>query len=285
MSAMKITTLVENSLAEGHADLTAEFGLSLCIEHAGRCILFDTGAAGVAMRNAERLGIDLARVDAVVLSHHHFDHGGGLPAFFAVNGHAKVFLRHPPEGREYFRALLVVSRYIGLEEGLLERHKDRFVFVDHASEVLPEAHVLTEIVRRHELPKGDRYLYLRQQDGYVRDPFAHELVFVLRDEDGLVVFTGCGHSGVLNMVETVLQHFPGEHIKGVVGGFHLIGFPTLDTMASSHDEMVDLARAMAQLPVDRYWTGHCTGHKAFAILKQVLGDKLGEFHTGTTITV
>ena len=106
---MKITTLVENQLALDHRDLEAEFGLSLLIEHAGQRILFDTGAAGAAMRNAPRLGVDLRQVDAVVLSHHHFDHGGGLPAFFAINRHAKVYLRHPPAGREFFRALLLVS--------------------------------------------------------------------------------------------------------------------------------------------------------------------------------
>jgi len=97
---MKITTLIENELALDHRDLEAEFGLSLLIEHADRRILFDTGAAGAAMRNASHLGIDLRQVDAVVLSHHHFDHGGGLPAFFAINDHAKVYLRHPPAGKE-----------------------------------------------------------------------------------------------------------------------------------------------------------------------------------------
>jgi len=282
---MKITALVENNLADQRSGLAAEFGLSLHVEHAGRHTLFDTGATGAAVRNAERLGIDLARVDAVVLSHHHFDHAGGLPAFFAVNDHAPVFLRRPPEGKEYFRALGVVSRHVGLEEGLLERYQDRFVFVDTFTEITPGTYVLTDIVRRHDLPKGDRYLYLKQADGYVHDPFDHELVLAMRDDDGLVVFTGCGHSGVLNMIETVVQRFPADRIKGVVGGFHLIGLPVPETMAGSRSEMVDLGRAMQELPVDAYWTGHCTGHKAYAVLRQVLGAKLGEFHTGTALTV
>lgn len=282
---MKITTLVENGLASDHRDLEAEFGLSLLIEHAGQRILFDTGAAGAAMRNASRLGIDLRQVDAVVLSHHHSDHGGGLPAFFAINGHAKVYLRHPPAGKEFFRALWVVNRYIGLEEGLLERFKDRFVCVDTLTEFLPAAYILTSITHRHALPKGDRYLYLKQQEGYVQDPFSHELVLVVRDDDGLTVFTGCGHNGVLNMVDSVIEHFPDNRIKAVVGGFHLIGIPAPETMAASKDEMLALAQEMRRLPVDAYWTGHCTGHKAFEILKEGLGAKLGAFHTGTTLTI
>ena len=282
---MEITTLVENELARDHRDLEAEFGLSLLIEHADQRILFDTGAAGAAMRNASLLGIDLRQVDAVVLSHHHFDHGGGLPAFFAINSHAKVYLRHPPAGKEFFRALWVVSRYIGLEEGLLERFKDRFVFVDTLTEFLPAAYIVTNISHRHALPKGDRYLYLKQEDGYVHDPFSHELVMVVRDDDGLTVFTGCGHSGVLNMVDSVIEHFPDNRIKAVVGGFHLVGIPVPETMAGSKDEMRALAQEMRRLPVDAYWTGHCTGHKAFEILKEGLGAKLGAFHTGTALTI
>ena len=282
---MKVTTLIENELAPDHRDLEAEFGLSLLIEHADKRILFDTGAAGAAVRNASRLGVDLRQVDAVVLSHHHFDHGGGLPAFFAINDHAKVYLRHPPPGKEFFRALLLVSRYVGLDEGLLERFKDRFVFVDTFTEFVPGAYIVTDISRRHALPKGDRHLYLKGSDGYVRDPFSHELMLVVRDDDGLVAFTGCGHSGVLNMIDSLIEQFAQSRIKAVVGGFHLIGLPVPETMAGSKDEMLALGQAMRQLPVDAYWTGHCTGHRAFELLKEGLGARLGVFHTGTVLTI
>ena len=144
---------------------------------------------------------------------------------------------------------------------------------------------MTDIVGQHDLPKGDRYLYLKQADGYLRDPFKHELVFMVRDDDGVAVFTGCGHSGVLNMIATVARQFPADRIKAVVGGFHLVGIPTFDTMAASHDDMVKLGNDLSELPVAAYWTGHCTGHKALAVLKGVLGARLGEFHTGTALVV
>ncbi len=178
-----------------------------------------------------------------------------------------------------------MNRFVGLGKGLLNRYQDRFVYIDHFTEILPGAYIFTDIVRQHEQPKGNRYLYLKQPSGYVRDSFDHELVLALRDEDGLVVFTGCSHSGAVNMIQTVAQRFPDDRIKGVVGGFHLVGIPTLNTMAASKAEMTGLARTMLELPVDAYWTGHCTGQKAYAALEPVLGDKLAEIHTGTTITV
>lgn len=282
---MQITTLIENDKADKHSDLVSELGLSLFIKHQGKQILFDSGASGAAVENARRLGIDLSTVDIAVLSHHHFDHGGGLPAFFAVNDHAKVYLRRPPDGESYFRALFVINRFIGLEKALLERYRDRLVFVDTFTEVLPGVYIFTDISRQHKLPKGNSYIYLKQADEYVHDSFSHELVLAMRDEDGLVVFTGCSHSGALNMIQSVAQHFPGDRIKGVVGGFHLVGIPSLNTMAASKAEVMDLGRAMLQLPVDGYWTGHCTGQKAYAVLKEVLGDKLAEIHTGLTMTV
>lgn len=282
---MQITALIENDVADQHTGLVAEWGLSLHIKHQDKKILFDTGAKGALVRNAERLGVDLSQVDLVVLSHHHFDHGGGLPAFFAVNDHAKVYLRRPPDGEAHFRALLVVNRFVGLEDGLLHQYQDRFVFIDNFTEILPGAYIFTDIVRQHERPKGNRYLYLKQPSGYVHDSFSHELVLALRDEDGLVVFTGCSHSGAVNMIQTVAQRFPDDRIKGVVGGFHLVGIPTLNTMAGSRPEMIDLARTMLDLPVDAYWTGHCTGQKAYAVLKTILGARLAELHTGTTVTV
>lgn len=75
---MRVTTLIENSTLAGREDLTAEFGLSLHIRRGDLQILFDTGASGAFADNAKRLDIDLAKVNVAVLSHHHYDHGGGL---------------------------------------------------------------------------------------------------------------------------------------------------------------------------------------------------------------
>ena len=279
---MRITTLIENHAADAQAGLTAEHGLSLHIEQADRRILFDTGATGAIAPNAERLGIDLGQVDLAILSHHHYDHGGGLEAFFSSNDHAPVYLRPVPDGQPTFHALLLINRYIGLEPGLLERHQDRFVFVEHFQEVAPGVYLFARIATSHAHPKGNKYIYLKQTGGLIHDPFDHELVLAVRDPDGLVIFTGCAHNGALNMIQTVTEKFPNETIKGVVGGFHLVGLPVGNTMAGSKAEMQALANEMNRLPVSCYWTGHCTGDKAFGVLKDVLGERLVGLRTGLT---
>ncbi len=282
---MKITTLIENHLIEKTTDLTAEHGLSLHIEHDGQSILFDTGATAAFGDNAAKLGIDLNTVDLAVLSHHHYDHGGGLASFLATNDHARVYLRSPDEGEPYARVFRFVRRYIGLDETLFERFAKRFVFVDQFREIAPGIFLFAEIAQTYDRPKGNRYLYLRRADGYVHDPFKHELILAIREADGIVIFTGCSHSGALNMVKTVVDQFPDVPVKAVVGGFHLIGNPVFKTMGGSKSDVQAIGTEMLDYPVDRYYTGHCTGEKAYAVLKGVMGDRLQSIATGTAIEV
>lgn len=282
---MHVTTLVENHRANSESKLIAEHGLSLLIEHGARRILFDTGASGAFAANAAQLGIDLGQIDAAVLSHHHFDHGGGLPEFFAANEHARVYLRRPPQGEPAFRALGFIRRDIGLPAELLNRYRQRFVFIDQFTEILPGIYIFTEISRKHARPEGNRYLYLRKPDGLSPDAFDHELVLAIRVENGLVVLTGCSHSGALNMIQTVLERFPQDHIRAVVGGFHLVGLPFFNSMAGSRSEIAAIGQRMQELPVDRYWTGHCTGRKAYGVLQDVLGDRLAAINTGSRIEI
>jgi metal-dependent hydrolase (beta-lactamase superfamily II) len=112
------------------------------------------------------------------------------------------------------------------------------------------------------------------------DDFAHELVLVLTEHDGLVVFTGCSHQGILNMVEAVTQAFPGSPLKAVFGGFHLVILPTLNFMAGSRDEVRGIGIRMLEYPLECVYTGHCTGSHAFQVLKGAMGKKLEYIATG-----
>ena len=98
----------------------------------------------------------------------------------------------------------------------------------------------------------------------------------------MVVLTGCGHSGILNMVKAAQDRFPDEPVKAVVGGFHLIDNPLLKTMGATPGEVREMARRLDAMGCRRVITGHCTGAKAARILKEELGDRLEILHTGAT---
>jgi 7,8-dihydropterin-6-yl-methyl-4-(beta-D-ribofuranosyl)aminobenzene 5'-phosphate synthase len=176
---MQVTSLVENSRVEGRDDLEAEFGLSLLVERDGSRILFDTGASAAFVSNADRLGFDIAEVDVAVLSHHHFDHGGGLEAFFERNSRARVHLRSCRPADRFFRALMVISRPIGLDVGLLDRFEDRFEAVSGVREIDHGAFLLTDIGSEHDCPRGNRHLFVERDGQLVPDPFDHELLMVI----------------------------------------------------------------------------------------------------------
>jgi len=93
------------------------------------------------------------------------------------------------------------------------------------------------------------------------------------------------HNGALNMIDTVAKKIDGIPIKAVIGGFHLIDLPKRNTMAESKSEIRNIARKMLDYPVQTIYTGHCTGQKAYAVLKSMLGEKLQHFHTGAILEI
>ncbi|MCI5130292.1 MAG: MBL fold metallo-hydrolase [Candidatus Electrothrix sp. EH2] len=278
---MRVVALIENTKPEDREELIAEHGLALYIEQDHRRILFDTGATGAFAHNAQKLGVNLEDVDAVVISHHHYDHGGGLACFTEENRKAKIYLRKSNEEDYCFRAFGVVGKYIGLDQSLLQQQADRFEFIDCFTEIIPSVYILTDIPQHYARPKRNRRLCMKQGGRYVPDRFQHELIMVIREEAGLIVFTGCAHNGILNMIEAVKRQFKNEPIRAVFGGFHLAGSPTLNIMAESQKDIKKIGEKLLTYSVGQVYTGHCTGKRASDILKQVMGDQLEYFATGS----
>ena len=282
---MRVTTLVENDRLEGCEEVEASFGLSVHVETEDARILFDAGPSRVVVDNAEALGIDLAQVDAAVLSHQHFDHGGGLEAFLEVNDRATVYLRDCPIRQRTAKALAVIKRSVGIDPQLVERFRDRFEFVSGQREIAPDVHLVTEIGDEFDRPRGNKILFAETDEGLKPDPFDHELVMVVAEEGRLVVFTGCSHNGILNMVGAAATAFPGVPVGAVFGGFHLIGLPFYDSMSASRREVLSIGERLAELVQGTVYSGHCTGNKAYAVLKEVMGDQLDRIRTGSMTEV
>jgi len=282
---MKVTALIENTSIEERDDLCPESGLSLHIEVNGSKILFDMGSSAAFATNAEALGIDLADVGVAVISHHHFDHGGGLERFFELNDRALVFLRQGPLVDRYFKAFGVINRSIGLDLDLLDRFPRRIEYVDEMRVVAPGVYLLTKIGSAHQRPRRNRRLFMDAGGSLVQDPLDHELMMVVHDDDGMVVFSGCSHHGILNIIDAARAQFPRVPIKAVFGGFHLIGLPFYNSMAASNAEVRDIGWRVMEKVDGLVYSGHCTGKKAFGVLADVMGDNLKAFATGSSVEV
>jgi 7,8-dihydropterin-6-yl-methyl-4-(beta-D-ribofuranosyl)aminobenzene 5'-phosphate synthase len=269
---MRILTLLENHENPDYPALQAEHGLSFIIALNGHDYMSDVGASGFFTDNAARLGVDLTRVEGVVISHHHYDHGGGLGRFFEENDQAKIYLRLSHNEGIVAEDTPGVIRTIGLNDALLRKHKDRVRMVTHTGEVMPGLHVVTDIPCEYPKPSGDQRLKIKIGKMLQSDPFNHELVTVLENEEGLVVLTGCAHNGVLNMIAAVQKAFPGKTILAVIGGFHL--------HHEGDDSVRQIAERLKELGIPIIATGHCTGDHAVGILEAVLGDRLVRLFTG-----
>ncbi|MGD9332167.1 MAG: MBL fold metallo-hydrolase [Desulfobacterales bacterium] len=282
---MQITTLIENEASRTDPDLVSEWGLSLHIAFNDRTILFDAGQSGAFADNADRLSVNVDRCDVMVLSHHHFDHGGGLRRFLEINPQAKVYLAEAPDGECYAKILGLFQKAIGLDKAILSDFADRFVVVRKPAEILPDVFVLPHLGGRHPKPAGNKQLYLKKQGRLVPDDFTHEIVMAIKDKGKLVIFTGCSHNGLLNMVDTVAEAFAGLPIKAVIGGFHLTTPMPFKPMASSRSEVEAIGRSVLNYPIDMTYTGHCTGAKGFEVLKSVMGDRIAAIQTGSCFPI
>ena len=284
---MRITTLVENRTRNPR--LKAEHGLSFLIESGGLKILSDTGQSRAFMENAETLGVDLAGVDALVISHAHYDHGGGIAHFFETNSTVPVYMSTHVQNAFYaiggpkIDGVIAAStnpRYIGLPPSLFERTISPFIFVTENTTISKGIHILSDIGRAHPSPPGNGSLYEERDSRLEPDTFRHELLLVVAEADGMVLFSGCGHSGILNMIDAARRHLPHTPIKAIVGGLHLI--PMADDKAGpAHADYVEtLAQALVETEVGVIYTGHCTGDAALKILKRHLNNRVAGLHCG-----
>ncbi len=257
--------LVENKTE--HSNMLAEHGLSIFIEADGKKILFDAGASDILLHNAEVMNVDLAEVDFAVVSHGHYDHTGGFPAFCALNKKASIYL-HKDGFRDSY----------GFRDGQPEDETSGIIWTDEQKAGIKERLELTDgpvyvtenicITGTVPVAEGTNItenFYYRDEEGqWQKDDMSHEQVLVIRQPEGLYIFSGCSHRGVISALEGGKAMFPGERVAVLVAGMHLY--------SASEEDRKAVVDQMAAEGLDKVMPVHCTGIKAICDLKTKLGE-------------
>ena len=254
---MKIVTLMENTSCQ--ENLVCEHGLSLYLETENHKILFDAGQSAAFADNAEKLGVDLKYVDFAVLSHGHYDHGGGLGKFLECNKSAPVYVSSHAFEPHYSR-----NGYIGLDLSL--ESNERIVFASQDIK-LAKGVILYQIGCE---PMDTSGLEMEENGLRKPDDFRHEQYLMIEEKRKRILISGCSHKGILNIMETFKPDI-------LVGGFHFMKITDTPWLKAAAEKLLAYDTV--------YYTGHCTGQAQYAYLKEIMGDKLHYLSTGTVLEI
>jgi len=245
--------------------LETEHGLSFYVETKDAAVLLDTGqSGGVLARNAAALGVDLGRVGAIVLSHGHYDHTGGLAEALRLAPRARVFAC-AGAARPRFSAPL--GKGIGAPRSAvaaLEAAAGRATWLTGPAEVAPGVWVTGPVPRIYDQEAVSGPFFLDK--GFARpDPLDDDQTLWLRVEGGVAAVMGCAHAGVANILECVARQSGAGRVRGVIGGLHL--------KAANEARLVFTAAALERWGVELVATCHCTGESAAEFLERRLRGK------------
>lgn len=242
---MKLTILTDNNTIIDRY-FVGEPAVSYYIECGGKKILFDAGYSDVYARNAQKMGIDLSELDAVVLSHAHNDHTGGLRDF-PQQKKKPMLVAHPLifEPRQY------EGQDIGLPFSISDAEKEfKLVFTDEPFEVAPSLFFLGQIERTNDFENKEA-IGCRIHDGEkVPDYLLDDSALVYVGTEGLSIITGCSHAGICNIIEYAKKVTGKTKIRSILGGFHLL--------SSRSEQLQRTVDYLSRIKVEELYPCHCT---------------------------
>lgn len=263
-----ITILSENRPSPTCSELLCEHGLSVWVESPAGNYLVDAGASDVFVRNAGMLGVDLATTTAIILSHAHRDHTGGMAYLPESLKNKPIYCDNNLFKQKCYSVRGGVRHDISAPELKIARN-------------LPELPI--KLISAEDFgypqPVANRYLSIEKDGVEVTDDFAHELSFVIPSADGLVIISPCSHRGAANIMETCKKVCGEERVVAFIGGLHLPDYEGVEREAAM------VAEAICKVaPEAHIYTGHCTSDKAIEVLGERLPN-LHKLHTGLKIKI
>lgn len=273
---MKVTCLVDNiSEKDG---VGCEHGLSLYIETEGHKLLFDLGKNSLFAANALTLKADISSVDTVIISHGHYDHGGGLKTLFNINSKAKIYIKKEAFG-DYYAARSSGITYIGLDKACMQN--GNIVFTGNHTRVDEELELFSITDISDERPSLNKKLKTKLDDIYYEDDFVHEQNLIIKSNGKNILIAGCAHNGITNIIRRFIEL---EKVAPdyVISGFHLSG--SNGGEAEDQAVIVRLGEKLSQWHT-KYYTCHCTGIEPYKKLKRILNDKIEYLAAGDILKI
>ena len=270
---MTITMLVENT--SSNPKVHTRHGLSMYIETEKHKILFDTALDDLCIRNAEVLGVDLKEVDTLFISHGHFDHAKGLRDFMSYNKNAKIYIRKSAFNPHFIK-ILWMKINVGLNAELM--FDRRIVFTDDVHRIDDELLMFSDVSVNHLLSESRKKLLKKEMCHFVQDDFSHEQNLLITEGEHKVLIAGCAHNGICNIVDAAQRHC--GSITACVGGFHLFNPPT---RKYERKELIEKIAQRLNETSAQFHTCHCTGKKAYDIMKTIMGEKVLYMSAGMSI--
>jgi 7,8-dihydropterin-6-yl-methyl-4-(beta-D-ribofuranosyl)aminobenzene 5'-phosphate synthase len=274
---IRLTTLTENTANYG---LLGEWGLSILVEADGLRILMDTGLSSTAVHNAQLMGIDLAGIDRIVLSHGHADHTGGLRDVLRIKRKVEVIAHPDIWASKYTRRYGgKTEQHIGIPYSREELESLGAQFNLTAEPVKISEHIMTsgEIPLQTEYENVESNLIVKKDGVLHQDSLADDLALVINTEFGLVVILGCGHRGIVNTLHHAQKLTGNNTIYAAVGGTHLF--------MASDERIGKTAAALKEMGIKKLGVSHCTGFHASARLAREFQDVFFLNNAGTRITL
>ncbi|MBW1696178.1 MAG: MBL fold metallo-hydrolase [Deltaproteobacteria bacterium] len=274
---VKLTTLCENTAAA--PGIVAEWGWSIFIQANGMNILFDTGGGFAAAANADLLGVDLRKIDKIVLSHAHGDHTGGLRNILKRT-ESKEVIAHPAvwisKYRKEDKDKTPTYRGIPFAREELERYA---TFTLSRKPVQISENIMTtgEIPRRTDFEAIESTFLVKDGNSFKQDDFPDDLALVLNTKKGLVVILGCAHRGIINTILHAQEITEEKKVQAVIGGTHL--FP------KKPQQVEQTIQALKEIGVQNIGVSHCTGFDAAVKLKTAFGDRFFLNNAGSLRTI
>jgi len=273
---MRVACVVDDAVQRS-SPFWGEHGLSLLIEAQGKRALFDTGQSGtVLLRNLQLLGVDPETIDALAISHAHYDHSGGLEALLEHLRPGTPLYAHPDLFRERHSRREGQLKSAGLSLGKEELAARLALELSSTpQEIIPALWTSGEISERPEPEGSSDYHLMREGDALVADTYRDDMALGLDLKDRLVLLCGCCHAGLLNTLAHAERTFE-RPIAVIAGGLHLTN--------ASDEELRHIGDVLAAMPaLQRVYPNHCTGEAAFVALTQILGPSV--VHPCPSVTV